>query len=98
MDIVKELLEYIQWQLIVTCSVEVVGIIQILKNFLPKSVPAWIYAVAMAVTSIVVTLAAVYLPSIVTVIILVACCSQLGYETIIQTFKKLASKASGDKE
>lgn len=80
--------------LITTSAIETVGIIQILKNFLPEKFPKWLYAIFMCVLAPLFCLIGQYCPQIVTTSILTICVSQLGYETILQTIKKLISKGS----
>lgn len=73
-------------------SVETVGFIQVLKNFLPEKTPTWIYSVVMVLFAVLFSVISTYCPKVVTTALLTICLSQIGYETILQTVKKLAGK------
>lgn len=78
-------------ELITQASLETVGTVQVLKNFLPESFPKKLWAVIMPILAVGFTLVETYLSSIIGTCILVVCCSQIGYESILQTLKKLGS-------
>lgn len=81
-------------QLITTSAIETVGIIQILKNFMPEKFPKWLYAVFMCILSPVFCIIGTYCPQLVTTSIITICVSQLGYETILQSIKKIIDKGA----
>lgn len=76
--------------LVTYAAIQAVGFLQIIKNFLPKSFPTWIYAIMMMILSALFTLVNVFLPPVVSSIFMTICISQLGYETILQTVKNFA--------
>lgn len=87
-------MEIIDYKLIFICSLEVVGFIQVLKNFMPEKFPKWLYAVFMCVLSPIFCAVYIYCPPFITYSIMTICVSQLGYEEIIQSIKKIVSRGS----
>lgn len=79
---------------IVMAAIETVGIIQVIKNFIPEKFPKWLYAVIMCILAPVFCVVGSYCPPIVSASIMTICVSQLGYEEIIQSIKKLVSKGT----
>lgn len=73
-------------------AVETVGFIQIIKNFLPEKTPTWIYSIIMLVLAVAFSFISTYAPKVITTALLTVCVSQIGYETILQTIKKIAAK------
>lgn len=77
---------------ITKASIMTVGIVQVLKNFMPEKVPTWIYSILMIALSFAFTFVSLFAPVWVATGIITVCVSQLGYEGIIQTIKKMVSK------
>ena len=67
-------------------AVMVVGVLQWLKNIVPKTAPKWLYVALLPVVSVGVALLPV--GGILWGAALAFALAQLGYETIIQTVKK----------
>lgn len=73
-------------------AIMTVGIVQVLKNFMPEKTPTWIYSVLMIVLSAVFVLISMFAPKWIATSVITICVAQLGYEGIIQTIKKMVSK------
>ncbi len=76
------------WNTILFVAFSAIGIIQYLKGLFVKA-PAWMWAITLPIACIGLSCAWTLLPSWVVQGILALALSQLGYETIIQTVKKL---------
>lgn len=84
----------LDYKQIITSSIEVVGIIQVLKNFMPDKFPKWVYAVFMIVLSPIFCAIYTYCPPFITYSVITICVSQLGYEEIVQSIKKIIARGS----
>lgn len=73
-------------------AIMTVGIVQVLKNFMPEKTPTWVYSVLMIVLSFVFVAVSMFAPKWIATGIITVCVAQLGYEGIIQTIKKMVSK------
>lgn len=80
---------------ITQASIMTVGIVQVLKNFMPEKTPTWVYSVLMIVLAFGFVAITMFAPKWIATGIITVCVAQLGYEGIIQTIKKMAGK-SGD--
>jgi len=80
---------------IVISAFAAVGLIEYLKNFI-KTEKKWVYSIIMPFVAIGCYCACQYLPIGIIGGILTVGCVQLGYQVIVQGFKKIIEKA-GDK-
>jgi hypothetical protein len=71
------------WKIIVSVAVAVVGLLQWIKGLLPKA-PTWVWAVASAIGCIGAAAATFYLPGWVLLGMVALAVTQLGYETIVK--------------
>lgn len=78
------------FNLIAQAAVNTVGITQVIKNFMPKKTPTFVYTIIMLFLAIVFTWVNSYHLVVANAITVIAV-AQTGYETIIQTIKKLAN-------
>lgn len=76
------------WDTILFVAFSAIGVLQYLKGLFAKA-PSWIWAITLPVACIGLSCAWAVLPLWVAQGILALALSQLGYETIIQTVKKL---------
>jgi len=91
---------------VVVIAIEVLGISQLLKNFIvfKKGETKWYSLVALGVTAVCVCMNMVFMPTMITtlfnMVALVTAIVQLGYEAILQgipnLINSLLSKAGGD--
>lgn len=81
---------------ITIAAIETVGVVQIVKNFMPSWFPKSLYSVIMILLSGLFVYVCVNLPGWVTTSVLTCCVAQIGYEGILQTIKRIANQGNKD--